>query len=215
MQKNQKRCTRKHILSPLKDTSIKSVSKTIADELKSVPSKYSTNQTFIPFIHERDAIGRLILPSFIRKSKLKKHSPKNVVLLKSFEPKPKRSPLRNSYKGDIPPIGLYDIKENWIKRSFSNKSLGNITPVTKNQVDSAKSVIQMKVIPKSDSLQCLKRKKSSVPPRKKGIWEEIPILNSPEQLSTILSFKNEKRRVRGVHVSITKSLEKLKEDYYL
>ena len=59
------------------------------------------------------------------------------------------------------------------------------------------------------------KKNLSVPQRKKGIWEDLTIHNTPEQLNNALSFKSEIKGIISCQLNISKSIEKLKDDYYL
>ena len=214
MQILAKRRTRITNISPLKDCSIKSVSRAITDELGSIPSQCSSRQRFIPFIRERDAIGRLILPSFLPEIKSSKPRKTKNSLLK-FEIKPRRL-IKNNYKGDIPPIGAYEVQTSWIKKSFSHKNLVVCSPIAPNSaVQNTPTPKKSLSLVKSKSSASLNRKNKSVEPRKKVVWDELPIFSTPEQITAILSFAQEKREILGLQDGITKSLKKLKQSYFL
>ena len=208
--------------SPVNDCSVASLSKIIQSETDSIPSKYASQQKFIPFFRERDAIGRLLTPEAIPENKT---YTKSIKAIHSHAPttitKPKNKPklTQKTYKGSVPPIGYYKVEQKWIKKSFSQKKLGFSAL---NPQDSSSSLHicseTQKLGPspvKIKSNFTSTRQAASVPSRKKGIWEEIALHNTPDQLKNALSFKRELTTIMHCQLSISRSIGKLKEDYYL
>ena len=96
-------------ISPVNDCSVISVSKLITSETKDIPSQYSSQKKFIPFIRERDAIGRLIITESVAKFKLDSS-------IQSLKPSQSKSSIKakltkKKYRGDIPPVGYYKIED--------------------------------------------------------------------------------------------------------
>jgi hypothetical protein len=208
-----KRKLRIRKITPVNDCSIKSVSNLIEKEEGVIPSQYSSHHKFIPFIRERDTVGRLIKSdstSHIKPSK--PYSYKSPVQKTTSKAKLRQ----NNYKGSIPPIGSYNVNEKWIKSSFSHKVLSIIPKKSQSNTNirttSPQEHYNQKTIKPDETF---KRKQYSVPPRKKGIWEELPLYNTPDEMNFILSFKSQKKDIVSHQLSISKSLKKLRDDYYL
>lgn len=200
---------------PVNDCSVTYVSRMIQRETTNIPSKCASQQKFIPFFRERDAIGRLLTTeSIVFPVKSQKSSYIFPLRLKSkkktLQPLPKAKP----YQGSVPPIGHYNIETPWIHRSFSQKKLQkhylipNSSEKTLPDTQRPIPIITPKIATK-------KRINHSVPARKKGVWEDVAIASTPEQLRNILSFKSELKEIISCQLHISKSIEKLKHEYNL
>lgn len=206
--------------SPTSDSSVLNITKILEDEIGPIPSKFSANQNFIPFIRERDSIGRLLCVFKTKKTKGKtksqsKKPEKNSWLLKP-NIKTKKKLISQKYKGDIPPVGLYNLQEKWIKKSYSNKTLSTFSSVLPPaNINRSLTPTVFAKVTKQKTQSPMSRKTSSVAPRKKGIWESLPVYNTPEQISTILSFKVEKQDIMARQLNISQSLEKFKTGYFM
>lgn len=211
MQILAKKRLKRRSITPVNNSSVKSLYRLIETDTGPIPSQYSSQQKFIPFVRERDAIGRLITIDSMPKLKINKtfvnKSPISVL-----KPKTKQ---KNNYKGDVPPIGLYTKQENWIKKSFSNKTLKIFFPVVPTSV-TRKTLTPKEVVHYAKPITgAVKKENQSVQPRKKGIWEDIQIYNTPDIIKNILSFKKEVKSIVKCQLNISKSLEKLKNEYFL
>ncbi|OMJ90322.1 hypothetical protein SteCoe_7349 [Stentor coeruleus] len=199
--------------------SLQIIPKKIINPSEQVLLKHPDTSKFISIIRERNLKTRLVVDKNHKQDKTpKKFRPftpdKKSLFLNSNTNK--KLLTHNNYKGDVPPVGLYNIENSWIKKSFSNKALSIIVPIlpSTSTPRSQTPVITTQV----SSRKCKKvfqTKISALAPRKKGIWERLKVYNTPEQIGTILSFKSLKQDISARQMNISQSLERLKEEYFL
>lgn len=129
--------------------------------------------------------------------------------------RPESTPLLvNRYKGEVPAVGTYDVSQEWIKPSFSNKNLqynpveSSLKPLSMSKCETPQTPIK-RIRRYAHSSE--KSKNSLLPIRKKGIWEDLKVYGTPESMKTVFSFKSEMRQLLEYQLNITRGLEKLRE----
>ena len=213
-----KRKIRRRFKKELKSTSIATLSKSIAHEISNdlaneslLDRSFSTN-SFVPFRHERDGLGRIIKgnPPSSTKTLLNKSS-KPQIKIKS---RTRKVPLTHPCPDLRPAVGTYSINTNWIKQSFHNPSFSNKSPIKAVDFQVYTEPTEIEVaetsIHKPKRFQSIPIKnRVKVAPRKKGIWEDIDIHKIPTEMQ-IKSITETKKIMDKYDSSIRSCIRKMK-----
>lgn len=199
--------------------SLQNAPKKNIDQTEQVLLKHPDTSKFISIIRERNSKNRLLKDINPKPGKIQNRSQLLTPNKKSFflNLRTKKKLLTyNKYKGDVPPVGLYNIENSWIKKSFSSKILSIIAPtLPPTSLPRSQTPVIIAQASSRKYKKVIQRKPNTLVPRKKGIWEGLQVYNTPEQIGTILSFKNLKQDISTRQMNISQSLERLKEEYFL
>ena len=195
----------------LNDCSVSQLSQQIKSEIPYLVSKYSSKQSFIPFIRERDSLGKIIEKTDFPLNKarsLPKRRPKKKPLISSPR-------LLKKINYDTPAVGTYDTKSTWIKSTFSQKSFV-FSPVSQKsplltRSSSASQNAKPLAFRRPFTYESAPRTTSTPQQRAKGFWENFKLYGTPENMKKVFNFNADIKNVLGFQLEITKSLEKLRE----
>jgi hypothetical protein len=188
----------------INDCSVSNLSNQIKCEIPYLVSKYSSKQSFIPFLRERDSLGKIIekseFPVLKTRSQPRLRKPK----------KPRLSSPRLLKKThfETPAVGTYETRQPWIKSSFSHKK-PVFSPVSKNPESPSKK--RGKEIIFKKPFEYRLPRTESLPERPKGIWESFQLFGTPEHMKRVFNFKRDLKQVLEYQLEIAKGLEKLRE----
>ncbi|CAG9324745.1 unnamed protein product [Blepharisma stoltei] len=232
---NNDRYTFKLLRKNSTNTSLINLNKSLVDEIKStIPyqlpdeSVFIQDDYFIPFLNERDGMGRLI------SSKSPSSKTKKPILTPLHEkiiitPKTtKKLLLSRARRSSNPAVGSYYKPQSWIKPSFSSKSLldilnGNgkhsksISDLESSNNDSIlsrkKSLPRKLIFPNLQRESAVERKKSSVKriPRKKGIWEDLKLHGQADEIKEALVYASDFNFVNSHHRNIRALMNEMKK----
>lgn len=195
----------------LNDCSVSQLSQQIKSEIPYLVSKYSSKQSFIPFLRERDSLGKIIEKTDFPLNKAKslpKRRPKKKPLISSPR-------LLKKISYDTPAVGTYNPKTTWIKSTFSQKSFV-FSPVSRQnslltRSSSANPNTKPPAFKRPFTYEFAPRTSSTPQQRAKGFWEKFKLYGTPENMKQVFNFNADIKNVLGFQLEITKSLEKLRE----
>ncbi|CAG9330808.1 unnamed protein product [Blepharisma stoltei] len=185
---------------------------------------------FVPFIKERDGLGRLITykdENFKEKRAQSSYTPSRKAVILP----PKRKLLMKKLRDEeiaknSPTVGSYCTPINWIKHSYSTKSLffpkrhpsrGRINQ-NPNFSQNTSTEVQKKLLEnsmrstKQSAESTIDRKANKIKiDRKKGIWESLKLQGSAEEFRENLKLTKEKSEILQHQDNIKRLLKNMKK----
>ena len=150
-------------------------------------------ESFLPFLNERDAVGKLIWEDAPRARK-----GSQVVSTVKPADRSEKQLLRKKAHGSTPSVGTYFKPLTWIKPTFSRKlsyvtSLRAVGPTSPTQSVAAHSPVRLYPERKEITLHRPRLVREKV----KGIWEDIPLQGEPRQIKETLDFAKERSAINA------------------
>lgn len=213
-----KRKLRRRFKKALNDTSLANISKSVLNEMsETVVEKSSFSNNFIPFNHERDGLGRIIRTQNAASSKSLFSKKVKVQVKRRVESK--KNLLKCPVSDTAPSVGAYNITPSWIKKSFVNPNFSHKVLLKQQETPIEKKLVVLTEVNETIAAKTNKsetnliKNRIKIPPRKKGIWEDIIIHKIPNNLQ-YKSIVESKKIVEECGTSIKSCINKMRGDLH-